>query len=87
MRILFITQYFWPEDFIINEICIDLQKRGHNITILTGKPNYPYGKYYKGYNIFSKNTEIWNNCKIYRVNNLPRFNGRSLPLFLNYISY
>ena len=87
MRILFITQYFWPEDFIINDLCVDLKKRGHSITILSGKPNYPKGKYYKGYNFFSKNTEIWNNCKIYRVNNLPRFNGTSIPLLLNYISY
>ncbi|MDC3312286.1 glycosyltransferase WbuB, partial [Alphaproteobacteria bacterium] len=43
MRILIITQYFWPENFRINDLATELAKRGHQITVLTGYPNYPEG--------------------------------------------
>lgn len=51
MRILLITQYFYPENFKSNDIAFELAKRGHEITVLCGLPNYPEGKYYKGYGI------------------------------------
>ena len=43
MRILVVSQYFWPENFRINDLCAEFQKRGHEITVLTGTPNYPGG--------------------------------------------
>ena len=54
MRILVISQYYYPEQFRINDICKELVKRGHRVTVLTGIPNYPEGKYYKGYGFFKK---------------------------------
>lgn len=87
MRILLISQYFWPENFRINDLCIGLQKRGHKITVLTGKPNYPNGKYFKGYKLLNKKIEYWNNIKIYRSNIILRGNGKGINLFLNYISF
>ncbi len=87
MRILIITQYFWPENFKINDIALGLQERGHYIEILTGKPNYPKGKYFKGYNYTNKRTEIWKGILINRSFLLPRGNGRSLSLILNYLSF
>ena len=47
--ILVISQYFWPEKFHINDVCEELKNIGHNVEILTGKPNYPSGKIFKGY--------------------------------------
>jgi len=67
VRILIISQYFWPESFRINDVVLGLKERGHQITVLTGKPNYPGGKFYSGYNFFSKRYEEWNGIKIYRV--------------------
>ena len=87
MRILLISQYFWPENFRINDLCIGLKESGHVITVLTGKPNYPKGSYFKGYTFFNKNTEYWNGIKIYRANLILRGNGRGLKLFLNYFSF
>ena len=43
MNILIISQYFWPENFRINDLAVELSNRGHNITVLTGYPNYPEG--------------------------------------------
>ena len=44
MKILVVSQYFWPENFRINDLCVELQERGHQVTVLTGAPNYPEGK-------------------------------------------
>ena len=44
MRILIITQYFWPENFRINDLAEELSFYGHELTILTGIPNYPKGQ-------------------------------------------
>ena len=54
MNVLIISQYFWPENFKINALCTELVNRGHEVTVITGKPNYPDGKFFKGFGIFSK---------------------------------
>ena len=64
MRILIITQYFWPENFRVNDLCLELQSRGHEITVITGLPNYPNGKFMMGYTFFNNKTEIWNKIKV-----------------------
>ncbi|HEY1055081.1 MAG TPA: glycosyltransferase family 4 protein [Emticicia sp.] len=87
MRILIVTQYFWPENFRINDIALGLVERGHQVEVLTGKPNYPHGKYYNGYSFFSKGTEFWNEIKIYRSKLIPRGKSNGFRLMLNYISF
>ncbi|GAB6189649.1 hypothetical protein JCM30566_13900 [Marinitoga arctica] len=52
MKILFVTQHFYPEQFRINDIFFELAKRGHKVTVLTGLPNYPSGKIPKEYKFF-----------------------------------
>ena len=49
MKILIVSQYFYPENFRINDLALELKKRGHEITVLTGLPNYPKGEYFEGY--------------------------------------
>ncbi|MGE1076496.1 glycosyltransferase family 4 protein, partial [Pseudomonas fragariae (ex Marin et al. 2024)] len=49
MRILLISQYFWPETFIVNDLAKKLVSKGHVVTVATGKPNYPDGDIYSGY--------------------------------------
>lgn len=87
MKILVITQYFFPENFRINDVCLGLKERGHEVTVLTGKPNYPSGKYFEGYNWFNKKNEIWNGLEIYRANLFLRGKGGGIKLFLNYFSF
>lgn len=87
MRILIISQHFYPENFKINDIAFFLKNNGHDVTVLTSKPNYPEGKFFKGYNFFNKNTEIIKGVKIIRVPTIPRLNGGAFGLILNYFSY
>ena len=87
MKILVISQYFWPENFRVNDLCLELQNRGHEISVLTGKPNYPNGQFFAGYNFFSKIKEKYNGVTVYRASLIPRGNGGSLNLILNYLSF
>lgn len=50
-KILVVSQYFYPEQFRINDICTSWIKRGYEVTVLTGIPNYPHGDFYKGYGL------------------------------------
>jgi len=84
MKILVISQYYYPEQFRINDICEELAKRGNEITVLTGLPNYPEGKIYKGYE--TRYSEIKNGVKILRCRIYPRKKG-NINLVLNYLSY
>lgn len=85
-KILVISQYFYPEQFRINDICKEWIARGYNVTVLTGIPNYPQGKYYKGYGIRKNRTEIWNGIKIIRIPLIPRGKTK-IGLILNYLSF
>ncbi len=87
MKILIVSQGFWPENFKINDLCYELIKLGHDITILTGKPNYPKGKFYNGYSFFSINKDLFKGAKIIRVPIIPRGDGSSIRLSLNYLSF
>ena len=49
MKILIVTQYYFPEQFQINEIAPELVRRGHDVTVLCGLPNYPKGEPFQGY--------------------------------------
>ncbi|HFI0784504.1 TPA: glycosyltransferase family 4 protein [Streptococcus suis] len=84
-HILVVSQYFYPEQFRINDICKDLIDRGYKVTVLTGIPNYPEGKYYKGYSFFSSNEE-YQGIDIIRIPIIPRGKNK-VNLMLNYISF
>ena len=83
MKILIFTQYFWPENFIINDLAVNLNK-SYKIEVLTGKPNYPRGNYYNGYGFFKKNKEIFQNILIHRVPMIPRYKATKLNLFISW---
>lgn len=87
MNILIVTQYFWPEDFRINDLAVGLVGRGHRVTVLSGIPNYPNGSFFHGYGIFSKLHEDYNGVKILRVALVPRGKGGGFRLVLNYLSF
>lgn len=86
MKILVISQYYYPEDFRINDICEELVRRGNQVTVVTGIPNYPEGVVYKGYEQSYNEPEKVNGVEIIRCHNRPRKKG-VINLLLNYISY
>jgi len=85
MKILIVSQYFWPEEFRVNDLALDLVERGHEVTALTGNPNYPKGRFYSGYG-FRYSVEYYQGIKIYRVPILPRGHS-SFTLIFNYLSF
>ena len=87
MNILIVTQYFYPENFRVNDLATEFKNRGHEITVLTGIPNYPAGKYYNGYGVVKNNRETYKGIKIFRSPLIPRGSGSSVRLALNYISF
>ena len=86
MRILIITQYFWPENFRINELSEELVKLGHKVCILTGYPNYPKGDIYSEFKKDFKSFSQYKGAEIIRVPLLAR-KQNNFNLALNYISF
>lgn len=87
MRILIVGQYFWPENFRINEVAESLVRAGCTVGVLTGPPNYPDGKVFAGYAAASFRFERRGGVSIHRVPLVPRGKGSALRLILNYLSF
>lgn len=85
MNIFVVSQYYYPEPFRINEVCEEIVKRGHNVTVLTAIPNYPDGEYYDGYD-GNEIEEYINGVKVIRCKCKPRHKG-SVKLAINYIDF
>lgn len=87
MKVLLVTQYFYPENFKSNDIAIELTKKGHEVTVLTGLPNYPEGKIYRNYGFFKRSKERYEGVNVIRTWLIPRGKGGGVRLFLNYFSW
>ena len=92
MKILIVSQYYFPEQFQVNEIAPELVKRGHAVTVFCGVPNYPKGEVFPGYETedgrAEKDAEYLRETgvKIVHVNQVPRGHN-PLKLLLNYWSF
>ncbi|EKF59387.1 group 1 glycosyl transferase [Agrobacterium albertimagni AOL15] len=86
MRILVVSQYFWPENFRINDLVAELVRRGHSITVLTGQPNYPGGSVFSDFKEQPEAFSTYEGASVVRVAMLPRGTG-GLRLMLNYVSF
>lgn len=87
MHVLIVTQYFWPENFRINDLALGLREKGYEITVLTGKPNYPWGRFFPGYGFFTRRQENYHGVTVVRVPLFPRGDGRPWQLVINYLSF
>ncbi len=91
-HILLISQYFYPETFRVNDMACEWVKRGYKVTVLTGIPNYPTGKYFEGYDKKHRTREEWNGVNIIRIPLIARGNSRNkllnaLGMAANYLSF
>jgi colanic acid biosynthesis glycosyl transferase WcaI len=86
LKILIVSQYFWPENFRINDLAQELETRGHRVTVLTGLPNYPAGRIFDD---FVRDPQIFSSYEKVEVVRVPLFPRGSGPirLLLNYISF
>lgn len=88
MRLLVVSQYFWPESFIINDLVRVLSDAGHDVEVLTGKPNYPDGALFPGYEQDGCTMEVFaERITVHRIPLRPRGAGGAKNLALNYLSF
>ena len=87
MKILIVSHYFWPEQFRINDLVTALKTRGHDVSVLTGMPNYPGGKLFEGYSWWQKRHDNMDGVPVYRTPMFLRREGRGWQLALNYLSF
>ena len=87
MRVLIWTQYFWPENFHINAVARSLKAQGVEVTILTGKPNYPEGKIFAGYKAMGIEKEEYYGIEVIRIPLRPRGKNSRKGMVLNYLSF
>lgn len=88
MKVLLVTQYFFPENFKSNDMAFELAKRGHEVTVLCGIPNYPEGKYFSGYGLFKRRKETIDGVKVYRCFQSARGKkAKGIFLALNYLTF
>lgn len=91
-HILLISQYFYPEEFRVNDLASEWVKRGYKVTVLTGIPNYPMGKFFEGYDRKHRTRETWNGVNIIRIPLIARGNSankllNAAGMALNYFSF
>ncbi|WP_347901343.1 glycosyltransferase family 4 protein [Pseudomonas purpurea] len=86
LKVLVVTQYFWPENMRINDLVSYLTEKGHDVTVLTGLPNYPEGSVYDAYRADPVRFSEYAGAKLIRVPLIPR-GKRSITLALNYFSF
>lgn len=86
MHVLVVSQYFWPEEFRVNDLVAELVERGHRVTVLTGTPNYPLGVTFPDYARHPDRFASYAGAQIVRVPLVPR-GSSALRLMLNYASF
>lgn len=86
LKILVVSQYFWPEQFLINELVGSLSSEGHDVEVLTAEPNYPSGEIYLDYIKDKEKYSQFGNVKVHRCKIIPRGSSK-IGLVSNYLSF
>lgn len=87
LKVLIISQYFWPENFRINDLAVGLREKGHEVVVLTGIPNYPKGEFFSGYGYTKRRQEVYNGVQVIRSILTPRGTNNPVLLALNYLVF
>jgi glycosyltransferase involved in cell wall biosynthesis len=87
MKVAVVSQYFWPEAFIVNDLTKALAERGHEVVVLTGLPNYPSGRIADGYGIRGPWSDSLDGIPVARVPLVPRGSSKGARLIVNYASF
>ena len=89
MRILYLTQWFEPEPHVIKGVRFvrALQAAGHEVTVVTGFPNYPSGRLYPGYRVKLIQRERIDGIDVVRLPLYPSHDSSSLRRSVNYLSF
>jgi glycosyltransferase involved in cell wall biosynthesis len=86
VRLLVVTHYFWPENFRVNDLVAELVRRGHEVTVLTGHPNYPAGEFFPEFVAAPEKFNHYAGAEVVRVLHSARGKGGA-RLMLNYLTF
>ena len=86
VNIVFISQYFYPEQYFNNAVAVELIRRGHKVQAITCVPNYGHTGFFDGYSNTTRRSENWNGVKIDRAWTVARGQSR-FRLACNYLVY
>jgi len=86
-RILVVSQRFWPEDQRINELCAGLEEKRLKIDVLCGQPNFPEGRFFRGYHTAGHSAEKYGKIRVFRTLEIRKDTGTSFRKMLNYLSF
>ncbi len=86
-KVLVICQHYWPETFRVTDLSEGFVEYGYKVDVLCGIPNYPAGKFFKGYGLFNKRKQTHNGVNIIRVPEIPRGKNTNFRIALNYLSF
>lgn len=87
MKILIVSEVFWPEDFVVNDLARELWAQGHQVEVLSQYPSYPQGLVYDGYKNEGEMVEDWDGIKIHRFPLVEGYRDSKLKKFANYIKF
>ena len=88
MKILILTQWYPPEPgLLVQELAQTLIAHGHQVTVLTGFPNYPSGQLYPGYRLQPLQRETIAGVPVVRVPLYPEHSHSGIKRALNYLSF
>lgn len=87
MRILLVTQYFPPEPMRVGDLAVGLRELGHEVTVLTAFPSYPYDHIYPGYRLRPLQRESYSGVRVIRVPAFAKYGPSKLNRLLTYLSF
>lgn len=88
MRILILSQWYPPEpESKIHLLAQGLVERGHQVTTVTGYPNYPSGRLYPGYRVKWRQWEMREGVRVLRLPLYPSHDRSGARRALNYLSF
>ena len=88
MRVLLLTQWYPPEPVsLMHDLAESLRALGHDVTVVTGFPNYPSGRVYPGYRVKCWLREHQAGVEVVRVALYPDHGRSGLKRAANYLSF
>jgi len=86
-KILIVTEVFYPEEFLINDLALSLYEKDFEVSVLTLSPSYPSGKVFKGYKnrLFYKDS--YKGINIYRIRTVTGYRESKYKKLLRYINF
>ncbi|MDM7889934.1 glycosyltransferase family 4 protein [Curtobacterium sp. RHCJP20] len=89
IRVTVVTQYYPPEmqGWIPASVARGLAERGHDVTVVTAFPNYPFGKVFPGWKQRLGHVEQDGDVTVHRVPIVPDHSDRAVRRIVNCLSF